>query len=180
MPQNDHQHLRRRLEEDGFTPNPRAEYVELGVTTCFSFLHGASDAVDLVKTAWAQGYDALGCADLNTMAGVVRLHAEAIKAQIRPVIGTRLKLVTGEEFLAYPRNRAAYGRLCSLLSKGKMHDLGGQWQSKGVCDISLQDLSEYSQDVQLIALPGEDICRFQAALRNWSGRLPGLKYIAAS
>ncbi|MEL7259696.1 MAG: PHP domain-containing protein, partial [Pseudomonadota bacterium] len=103
------------------------------LTTCFSFLRGASDAVDLATTANALGYDSLGCADLNTMAGVVRLHTEALKAQIAPVIGCHLQLVTGEEFLAYPRNRTAYGRLCTLLSKGKMQDTKGDWQAKGSC-----------------------------------------------
>jgi len=180
MPENDHQHPRRTLEEDGFRPNPRADYVELGVTTCFSFLHGASDAVDLVKTAWEHGYDALGVADLNTMAGIVRLHAEALKACMRPVIGTRLKLVTGEEFLAYPRDRAAYGRLCTLLSKGKMRDLHGEWQDKGVCDISLDDLSAHAQDVQFIALPGESLTQFAASLKRSVRALPSLKHIAAN
>ncbi|MEO1314495.1 MAG: hypothetical protein AAFV27_11570, partial [Pseudomonadota bacterium] len=79
MPQNDHQHPRRTLEVEDLSPNPEAPFVELGVTTCFSFLRGASDAVDLVATAWAQGHHALGVADLNTMAGVVRIHAEARK-----------------------------------------------------------------------------------------------------
>ncbi len=114
MPEMDNQRPRRTIEADGFTRNSPGDYVELGVTTCFSFLRGASDAVDLATTASALGYDKLGCADLNTMAGVVRLHAEAHKAQVTPVIGCRLQLVTGETFLAYPRDRAAYGRLCTL------------------------------------------------------------------
>ena len=41
MPENDNQHPRRTLDTDVFTPNPRAAFVELGVTTCFSFLRGA-------------------------------------------------------------------------------------------------------------------------------------------
>ena len=180
MPEMDNQHPRRTLEEDGFTPNPRADYVELGVTSCFSFLHGASDAVDLVRTAWEQGYHALGVADLNTMAGVVRLHAEALKACIRPVIGTRLKLVTGEEFLAYPRNRTAYGRLCTLLSNGKMQDAQGAWQTKGVCDISLDDLSVHAHDVHLIALPSDDLSHFASGLKRLIRAIPTLRHIAAS
>ena len=159
MPENDHQHPRRALDEDGFTPNPRAGFVELGLTTCFSFLRGASDAIDLARTAWEQGYDALGCADLNTMAGVVRLHAEALKAQIRPIIGTRLQLITGEEFLAYPRDRAAYGRLCTLLSKGKMRRPDDSWQDKGICEITLDDLAGHAEGTELIALPGTE-CDF--------------------
>ncbi|MGC1502690.1 MAG: error-prone DNA polymerase [Sulfitobacter sp.] len=180
MPEMDNQHPPRTLEEEGFTPNGRADYVELGITTCFSFLHGASDAVDLARTAWEQGYDALGVADLNTMAGVVRLHAAALKACIRPVIGTRLKLVTGEEFLAYPRNRDAYGRLCRLLSKGKMQDAEGIWQAKGACDISLEDLSAHAQDVYLIALPNKELGAFASGLKRLIRALPTLSHIAAS
>jgi error-prone DNA polymerase len=180
MPENDHQHPRRTLEGDDFPQNPRAAFVELGLTTCFSFLRGASDAVDLAATAWALGYDALGCADLNTMAGVVRLHTEATKAKIRPVIGCRVQLVSGESFLAYPKDRAAYGRLCTLLSKGKMHGVDGAWQDKGACDITLDDLAKHSAGVQLIALPGEHPDHFSAGLRRLIRALPTLKYIAAS
>ena len=75
MPEMDNQHPRRTIEEEGFKRNPPSDFVELGISTCFSFLRGASDAVDLATTANALGYHKLGCADLNTMAGVVRLHA---------------------------------------------------------------------------------------------------------
>ncbi|WP_299967384.1 error-prone DNA polymerase [uncultured Roseobacter sp.] len=179
MPEMDNQRPRRTLEE-AFTPNPPAAFVELGVTTCFSFLRGASDAVDLARTANELGYDALGCADLNTMAGVVRIHAEARKAKLRPVIGCRLQLVTGEAFLAYPRHRAAYGDLCELLSKGKRQDQEGNWQAKGVCDITLDDLADHARDVELIALPGPDLDRFAVGLRRLTRRLPSLRHIAAS
>ena len=180
MPQNDHQHPRRTLEVGNLTPNPRADYVELGVTSCFSFLYGASDAVDLVATAWEQGYDAIGIADRNTMAGIVRIHAEARKVHIRPVIGCRIELVTGEAFLAYPRNRAGYGRLCAMLSKGKMSKLDGEWQDKGACEITLQDLAAHSEDVQLIVLPGSELNRFESDLPRLLQSLPTLRHIAAS
>ncbi len=180
MPQNDHQHPRRTLEVENLAPNPRTDYVELGVTSCFSFLHGASDAVDLVATAWEQGYDALGIADRNTMAGVVRIHAEARKVHIRPVIGCRVELVTGEAFLAYPRDRAGYGRLCAMLTKGKMSKPDGEWQQKGLCEITIKDLAEHSEGVQLIALPGRDLTRFEAELPRLLRMMPTLRHIAAS
>ena len=181
MPQNDHQHEKRTIEdEEGFTRNPPSPFVELGISTCFSFLRGASDAVDLAMTANALGYDKLGCADLNTMAGVVRLHAEARKAKVTPVIGCRLQLVTGEIFLAYPRDRAAYGRLCALLSKGKMQMTDGAWQAKGACDITVDDLAGHSQDVQLIVVPNDNLDHFSARLPSLKRALPSMKYIAAS
>ena len=180
MPEMDNQRPRRTIEEGGFHPNPPADYVELGVTTCFSFLRGASDAVDLATTAHALGYDKIGCADLNTMAGVVRLHAEALKASLQPVIGCRLQLVTGEAFLAYPKDRAAYGRLCTLLSKAKMQAVDGSWQAKGACDITLDDLAVQSDGVQLIALPGADLDHFTAGFRRLTRALPSMRHIAAS
>lgn len=176
MPEMDNHRPRRTIEEE-FQPNARAPYVELAMTTCFTFLRGASEAVDLAVTANRLGYDTLACADLNTMAGVVRVHAEACKACLTPVIGCRLKLVTGEEFLAYPKDRAAYGRLCMLLSKGKMQNADGEWQIKGACDITLDDLAGHARHVQLIAIPG---AQFEQKLPLLRRALPTLKHIAVS
>ncbi|MDP3340414.1 error-prone DNA polymerase [Frigidibacter sp.] len=176
MPDSDNHRIRKTLTGE-FPHNPRAEYVELGVTTAYSFLRGASDASELVAAAHALGHDALGVADLNTMAGVVRIHAEARKAGLRPVIGCRLRLVTGEEFLAYPRDRAAYGRLCTLLTRGKRQDGEGRWQAKGVCDITLADLADHAEGVQLIALPDARLLR---RLPDLLRHLPGLRHIAVS
>ena len=41
MPDSDNRRIRNTLTED-YPPNPRADYVELGVTTPFSFLRRAS------------------------------------------------------------------------------------------------------------------------------------------
>ncbi|RJY09512.1 error-prone DNA polymerase [Aurantiacibacter aquimixticola] len=172
---------KRTLSQDNdFTPNARAPFIELGLTSCFSFLHGASDAVDLVQTAWQLGYDAIGIADRNTMAGVVRLHTEAKTAKMRPVIGCRIVLATGEAFLAFPRDRAAYGRLCRLVSKGRMQRLDGSWQDKGACDLSLDDLAAHQEGIVLIVMPGEDCDRFAERLPELAQALPSLSHIAAS
>ena len=122
MPENDLQIPRRRIEldPDSVDVPPRAPFVELGLVSCFSFLRGASDAVDIVKRAWELGYDAIGIADANTMAGVVRIHTEAKTLKLKPVIGCRIETVEGLAFLAYPENRAAYGRVCRLISAGRM------------------------------------------------------------
>ncbi|MFN4112448.1 MAG: error-prone DNA polymerase [Sphingomonadaceae bacterium] len=154
---------KRRIEvdPDSIAPPSPGPFVELGLVSCFSFLRGASDAVDLVTTARAHGYDAIGIADANSMAGVVRLHGEAKTLRLRPVIGCRIETVEGLAFLAYPVDRAAYGRLCRLISAGRMQTLGGEWQAKGACDISLAMLAEHSAKedeghVQLVLLPPDD------------------------
>ncbi|MBD76402.1 MAG: error-prone DNA polymerase, partial [Citromicrobium sp.] len=158
---------KRRIEIDpeGIDPPPRAPFVELGLVSCFSFLRGSSDAVDLVTTARMLGYDALGIADANTMAGVVRVHTEAKTLKLRPVIGCRIETAEGLAFLAYPKNRVAYGRLCRLISQGRMQTLSGGWQDKGVCEIDLAMLAAHSEDVQLILLPPDELdARFTIAV----------------
>lgn len=134
-------------------PPPPAAFVELGLATCFSFLRGASDARDLILAAQALGYDAVGIADANTLAGVVRLHTDAEAVNIRPVIGCRIETVEGLGFLAYPRNRAAYGRLCRLISMGRMQTLRGEWQAKGVCEIDLAMLVDHAEGLHLVLIP---------------------------
>src|SRR3954470_13526166 len=73
-------------------PVERAPYVELGVTSPFSFLRGASDAIELALRALELGMDSIGIADRNTLAGVVRMHSACRDAGIRPLIGCRLDL----------------------------------------------------------------------------------------
>ena len=148
---------RRRVEQTLPPPGARAPFVELGLVSCFSFLRGASDAVDLATTARALGYDAIGIADANTMAGVVRLHSEARALGLRPVIGCRIETVEGLAFLAYPADRAAYGRLCRLISAGRMATLDGAWQDKGACEIDLAMLAEHAEGVHLVLLPPDDL-----------------------
>src|SRR5690349_14192432 len=159
MPETDLLIPRRRIELDPDTiaPPACAPFVELGLVSCFTFLRGASDAVDLVETAWKLGYDALGIADANSMAGVVRIHSAARTLRLRPVIGCRIETVEGLAFLAYPTDRAAYGRLCRLISAGRMSKLDGEWQDKGSCDISLAMLAAHAEGVQLILLPPRDL-----------------------
>jgi error-prone DNA polymerase len=88
----DNVHSRMRLVLEGAAPNPPAPFVELGVTTPFSFLRGASDAIELAMRAYDLGFDAIGIADRNTLAGVVRMHSAAKGVKMQPLIGCRLDL----------------------------------------------------------------------------------------
>src|SRR5689334_11423674 len=134
-------------------PSP---YVELGVTSPFSFLRGASDSIELVLTALGQGYDAIGIADRNTLAGVVRMHSACKNAGLRPLIGCRLDLTDAPSLLAYPVDRDGYGRLSRLLSLGKMR------AKKGECELALSDVAQLAEGIAFIAWPGEDIDAFEA------------------
>ena len=53
-------------------PSALPAYAEFGVQSNFSFLRGASRPEELVVMSCALGYTAMGLADRNTVAGVVR------------------------------------------------------------------------------------------------------------
>src|SRR3954453_20377013 len=153
------------------TPSP---YIELGVASPFSFLRGASDAIELTLTALRAGYDAIGSADRNTLAGVVRMHSACTNAGIRPLIGCRLDLTDAPSLLAYPINRDGYGRLSRLLSLGKMR------ADKGECELSLADVATYAEGIAFIAWPPDDLDVFEAELKHLRETLPSARHLAAS
>ena len=91
-------------------------YAEIGVTTNFSFLHGASHPQEYVHKASRYGLYAIGIADHNTLAGVVRAYAELgnknrrIRYNPKLLVGARLVFADGTpDILAYPRDRESYG-----------------------------------------------------------------------
>src|SRR5580704_9229938 len=94
-------------------------YADLQVTTHFSFLRGASSAEELFSTAAVLGIKALGIVDRNSLAGIVRAYEAARITGVRLIVGCRLDLQDFPSVLVYPADRAAYGRLCRLLTVGK-------------------------------------------------------------
>ena len=163
-----------RREDMPPVPATRASFVELGVTSPFSFLRGASDAIELVLAALGLGMDSIGIADRNTLAGVVRMHSACTGAGIRPLIGCRLDLADAPSLLAYPIDRDGYGRLSSLLSLGKMRS------KKGECELSLSDVADHSGSIAFIAWPSDDLDEFETELPRLCDALPSLRFVAAS
>ena len=127
-------------------------YAEIGITTNFSFLRSGSHPQDYVHQASHLRLPVIGIADHNTMAGIVRAYKEldnpAVKYRPRLLIGSRLVFIDDTpDILAFPRDRAAYGRLCQLLTRGKR----GEDTLKGECHLKLDDLLEFAEG-QLLAL----------------------------
>ena len=114
-------------------------YAELNVTSNFTFLTGASHPEELVEKAKELGLAAISITDTNTFAGIVRAHAAGLEQSVRYVVGVRLKLESGEELLAYPKDRQAYGRLCRLLTEGKRRTVKGQ------CSLILDDVRRWGE-----------------------------------
>lgn len=124
-------------------------YAEIGVTTNFSFLRGGSHPQEYVHAASELRLPAIGLADRNTLAGVVRAYSELENPDVthkpKLLIGSRLVFMDGTpDILVYPRDRAAYGRLCQLLTVGKRR------ADKGECNLEIGDLLEYSEGQLLV------------------------------
>jgi error-prone DNA polymerase len=161
-------------------------YAELAVTTNFSFLRGASHPEEMVATAAAFGFAAIGIADRNTLSGVVRAYAEGLRRAkageppIRTLVGVRLVTEDGFEAVAYPMDRAAYGRLCRLLT------LGNRRSEKGACRFSFPEMLAASEGQMLIAMPPgnmppEDLDQaFADHLAALAEAAPGRTFLAGS
>jgi error-prone DNA polymerase len=148
-------------------------YAELAVTTNYSFLRGASHPGQFIGQAAALGYAAIGIADRNSLAGVVRAFTawEELEAAPRLLVGARLVFRDGTpDILAYPRDRAAYGRLCQLISRGKLR------APKGECFLELGDLFDFREGLLLIVLPPPGL----QALKPLLTKLGADSWLAAS
>jgi hypothetical protein len=130
------------------------DYAEIGITTNFSFLRGGSDPRAYVHRASELGLPVIGIADHNTLAGVVRAWSEldnpAVEYKPKLLIGSRIVFIDGTpDIFVYPRDRAAYGRLCQLLTKGKRgNDI--ERIEKGECHLRFDDLLEFAEGQLLI------------------------------
>ena len=163
-----------------------ARYVELQVTSNFSFLRGASHPEELVATAAAFDHAAAAITDRNSLAGAVRAWRAARETGIQLLVGARLDLVDGASLLCFPMDRAAYGRLCRLLTLGKRR------APKGECHIGREDALAYGEGQIMIVLPPADRdvpsgslalgpeSPFALELAFWRGELGDRCYLAAS
>jgi error-prone DNA polymerase len=151
-------------------------YAEIGIATNFSFLRGGSHPQDYVHQASEFRLPIIGLADRNTLAGVVRAYSELenpdLKYKSRLLIGARLVFVDDTpDILVYPRDRAAYGQLCRLLTRGK------RAAAKGECHLQFSDLMEFAEGQLLVLVPPHrfDSAKILALLdRMQRGRAEGV------
>ncbi len=113
-------------------------YAELEVKTNFSFLRGASHPDELIYRAAELGYRAIAVTDFNSLAGVVRAHQAAKEAAIQLIVGSRLRFTDAPDLLVWAPDRAAYAKLCRLLTLGKRR------ADKGDCLLQLNDFLQAS------------------------------------
>lgn len=139
-------------------------YVELQVTTHFSFLRGASSCEELFATAALMGCDALGVTDRNSVAGIVRALVAAETTGIRLIPGCRIDLVDGTSLLVWPEDRLAWSRLTRLLTLGKSR-ADAQHGEKGKCFLHWEDVAAHAEGLVGALVPGFACTGDELALR---------------
>jgi error-prone DNA polymerase len=147
-------------------------YLEFACTSNFSFLRGASHPEELMMQAAAIGLAGLGLTDRNSVAGVVRAHLAKREQNLTLAYhpGARLVFTDGTpDILAYPRDRAAWGRLTRLLTVGNLR------AEKGDCILQRDDLLTHVDGLELVAMGGT--ARLLSTLR---AAAPGRVRLAAS
>ncbi|WP_010161915.1 error-prone DNA polymerase [Sphingomonas sp. PAMC 26617] len=149
-------------------------YVELQVTTHFSFLRGASSPEELFVAAARMGLPALGIVDRNSVAGIVRAWDGEKTTGVRSIVGCRLDLTDGTALLVYPIDKAAYGRMCRLLSVGKKR------AGKGACHLDWADVEEWNEGLIAMLVPDRADDVTQAALARVKRIFGDRAYMALS
>ncbi|MER8583002.1 error-prone DNA polymerase [Mesorhizobium sp. M1423] len=125
-------------------------YAEFGIQSNFSFLRGASKPEELVVAAKFMGFSAIGLADRNTVAGVVRAWQQAKVEGVSYHPGCRLVFCDGTpDILAYPQNRKGWGHLCRMLTQANLRDEN----EKGATLLKQSDLLEWGDLLSLAILP---------------------------
>ena len=128
-------------------------YVELSVTSNFTFLTGASHPEEFMLRAAELGFDGLAIADVNSVAGIVRAHTKAREMArdggpvIRLIPAARLVMRDGFAVTALPEDRAGWAALCRLLTLGRRRAV------KGDCELTLPDVLEGGQGMAFLIHP---------------------------
>ena len=111
-------------------------YAPLWCKSNFSFLEGASHPEELVDTAARLGLPALAITDRNGVYGMVRAFDAARRARVKLITGSQVSIHDGSSLLLLAQDRAGYGNLCRLVSRGHLRNV------KGTCSVSLQEVAE--------------------------------------
>jgi len=158
------------------------QYVDLQVSSNFSFLRGASHPEELARAAAAHGHSAVALTDRNTLAGVVRSHMVCKDVGARFIPGCRLDLLAASAWQWGPEVHDWHLPPKDLRDQGgansheapdgpsllvyptnrnayarlcRLLTLGKRRAPKQQCFLTMDDLGSYSEGLVAIALVPE-------------------------
>ncbi len=161
-------------------------YVELQVTSNFSFLRGAAHPEEFAARAGELGAPAIAITDANTLAGMVRGHLGAKTAGIRVIVGVRLDFMDGTpSLLCLPKDQPAYSRLTRFLTLGKRRAAKAECRLSGADLFGHDGIFARGAGQVLIALAPDNFDNdtgehFSSFLNRMAGELESDSYLAAS
>ena len=112
-------------------------YSELHCKSNYSFLQAASHPEELVEQAQQLGYTALAITDRNSLAGVVRAFGAARELDLGLIIGAEITLQDAPPVVLWATDRAAYGRLCQLITVGRRRAEKGHCQATALAQYQI-------------------------------------------
>jgi error-prone DNA polymerase len=149
-------------------------YAELHCLSNFSFLRGASHPEELVERAQAQGYAALALTDECSVAGVVRGHLAAKEAGLKFIVGSEFTLTDGLKLVLYATDRASYGDLAQLITRGRRN------ATKGSYALTRDDVAQLAPHCPALWIPSAPETDRAAADARWFADVfSGRAWIAA-
>ena len=122
-------------------------FAELHAVSNYTFLRGASHPEELVRTAFALGYEAIAVTDECSLAGVVKAHLAARELRIKLIIGAEFRLQDDIHLVLLAPTRKAYGQLSELVS------LGRRRSPKGEYALALEDFRNSVDDCLALWVP---------------------------
>src|SRR5215470_10633682 len=123
-------------------------YAELHCLSNFTFLRGASHPEELVARAQELGYAALAVTDECSLAGIVRAHVEAKKRKLPLILGSEFRLDDGLRFVLLATDRASYGNLAALITRGRRNAVKGSYR------LTRADIADGVEGCIALWLPG--------------------------
>jgi error-prone DNA polymerase len=149
-------------------------YAELHCLSNFTFLRGASHPEELVERAHALGYAALALTDECSLAGAVRAHVAAKAIGLKLLVGAEVQLADGPKLVLLATNRAGYGNLSELVTRGRR---GAQ---KGRYRLTRADLDAGLAGCLALFVPDARAPDAGEAHAEWlAARFPARAWIAA-
>jgi error-prone DNA polymerase len=150
-------------------------YAELHCLSNFSFLRGASHPEELVERAHALGYAALALTDECSVAGVVRAHLAARDAALKFMIGSQFTLADGLKLVLYATDRATYGDLTQLITRGRRN------ATKGSYALTRDDVVALAPRCLALWVPPAALGEPSSADARWfADAFPGRAWLAAA
>ena len=151
------------------------KFIELDITSNFTFLAGGSHPEEYADRAASFGMDSFAISDVNSVAGIVRAHRQCVRIALnkqstktkelsvspRLIPATKLILENGICFNALAPNRKAWGKLSRLISKGCLS------ASKGQCKLNINDVLEFGSGLILLLHPHKEMLHGRDCPNFW-------------